>query len=149
MSKAAPFRVAAVVLLASVGLGTASAQLAGLPLTIEFIAALDANEDGQVGLEEIQAVWPFIDATLFAVVDVNDDGVIDDLDLTILATHWQMAGGHGEGDANDDGFVDDLDLTALATEWPSGDLDASVVPEPATLSLLVLGGVALLRRNRR
>ena len=87
-------------------------------------------------------VWADIPA------DFNDDGVIDDLDLTILATHWQMSGGHGEGDANDDGFVDDLDLTALATEWPAGDLDASAVPEPATLSLLALGGLAMLRKRR-
>ena len=93
----------------------------------------------------------FIDATVAGVAlkaDFNDDGVIDDLDLTILATHWQTTGGHGDGDANDDGFIDDLDLTALATEWPTGDLDVSAVPEPAMLSLLVLGAAALIRRKR-
>ena len=73
-----------------------------------------------------------------------------DGDLTILATNWDQSGKtHEEGDANGDGNVDDLDLTALATEWPAGDLDISVVPEPATLSLLVLGGLAALRRRRR
>ena len=61
----------------------------------------------------------------------------------------------GDGDANDDGFVDDLDLTALATEWPSSGPEASAVPEPAALSLLALlalslpkrGGSALLHRK--
>ena len=79
--------------------------------------------------------------------DFNDDGVVDDLDLTVLAMHWQMAGGHSEGDADGDGFIYDLDLTALATEWPTGDLNASPVPEPATLSLLVLASLAALRRR--
>ena len=83
------------------------------------------------------------------LADFNNDGVIDDLDLTILATHWQQAGGHSEGDANDDGFIDDLDLTALATEWPGSDLDVSAVPEPATLSLLAVGGLAAFRCRRR
>ena len=82
--------------------------------------------------------------------DFNNDGVIDDLDLTILANNWDTCGKtHEEGDANDDGCVDDLDLTALANEWPAGDLDVSAVPEPATLSLLVLGGLAALRRRDR
>jgi len=84
------------------------------------------------------------------MADFNNDGVIDDLDLTILANNWDTCGKtHEEGDANDDGCVDDLDLTALANEWPSGDLDVSAVPEPAMLSLLALGGLAALRRRRR
>jgi len=82
-------------------------------------------------------------------VDWNDDGVIDDLDLTELAVHWQQSvPEYEQGDADGNGFVDDLDLTALAVCWPGGDLDVSAIPEPATLSLLALGGVALLRRKR-
>ena len=80
--------------------------------------------------------------------DANGDGVVDDLDLTAMATHWRQAGGLAEGDFNDDGVVDELDLTVLAAAWPGGSLDASAVPEPATLVMITIGGLALLRRKR-
>ena len=81
-----------------------------------------------------------------------------------------------DGDLNGDGFVGRGDLDAVLMDWgnsppllsytdPSGDdlvgqgdLDivlsnwgkgTSPVPEPATLSLLTLGGLALMRRKRR
>ena len=91
-------------------------------------------------------------ATIRAAVlapDANGDGVVDDLDLTALAAHWQQPGGRNEGDFNGDGFVDDLDLTILATAWPGGGLEISAVPEPTTLSLLALSGLALLGRKER
>ena len=91
--------------------------------------------------------------------DVNGDGCVDDLDLTALAVHWQQATNLWDhGDFNGDGIVDDLDLTALAVNWQQGcggggsfadALAAANVPEPATLSLLALGGVAVLRRRSR
>ena len=84
-----------------------------------------------------------------STADFDANGVIDDVDLTILANHWQQAGVFADGDADGSGFIDDVDLTALALVWPAGNLDASAVPEPATLCLLVLGGLALIRRRRR
>ena len=80
--------------------------------------------------------------------DANGDAVVDDLDLTVLATHWQQQGSWAEGDFSRDGFISDLDLTILANAWPSGGLDVSAIPEPATLSLLALGIVATLKRKR-
>jgi hypothetical protein len=54
------------------------------------------------------------------------------------------------GDITGDGFVGIADLNVVLTEWnlgtppPSG---GASVPEPATLSLLALGGLAMLRRR--
>ena len=91
--------------------------------------------------------------------DANGDGIVDDLDLTILATHWHQQGGWADGDFTGNGLISDADLAILANCWPNGpgpDIwgtrsggHVSVVPEPATLTLLVLGGLALLRRRRK
>ena len=85
--------------------------------------------------------------------DADGNGVVDDLDLTALASHWQQYGGLADGDFNGDGFISQLDLTVLATAWPSGagGLELSAVPDPATLSLLMPCALALIcnRRNCR
>ena len=96
-------------------------------------------------------------------VDVTIDGASRTFAVTAgILNNVQFAAPYGAGiayldavgggallaDFNDDGVIDDLDLTALATEWPGAGLDVSAVPEPATLSLLVLGGLAALRRRR-
>ena len=83
--------------------------------------------------------------------DANGDGAVDDLDLTVLATHWQQSviPCAKNADFTGDGFVDDLDLTVLATAWPNGGLDISAVPGPATLLLLSPGGLVLIGRRRR
>jgi hypothetical protein len=51
-----------------------------------------------------------------------------------------------DGDFDEDGDVDLDDLSALAANWQYGVTGA--VPEPATMTLLAIGSLALLRRRK-
>jgi hypothetical protein len=52
-----------------------------------------------------------------------------------------------DGDFNLDGVVDISDLAILGTNYGSGTAEATV-PEPATLTLLGLGALAMIRRRK-
>ena len=50
--------------------------------------------------------------------DVNGDGAVNALDLSIIASNWQKSGvTSAQGDLNGDGAVNALDLSILATNW--------------------------------
>ncbi len=98
--------------------------------------------------------------------DVTLDGTINALDfatasgnysptiqttpgLADISTSWRM------GDVNFDGFVDDTDFTIMSTNAntsqlsPLGAINLTPVPEPTTLSLLLLSLPTLLNRPKR
>jgi len=86
--------------------------------------------------------------------DVNGDGVVDLLDLQIIADNmWQEDPNFEliDGDINGDFKVDQIDFRAWKDSFEApltAPLSASV-PEPASLGIALLGAVALLGIRRR
>ncbi|MDY7009845.1 MAG: PEP-CTERM sorting domain-containing protein [Planctomycetota bacterium] len=79
--------------------------------------------------------------------DANWDIKVDGSDLNQILTGWGTGTEWDEGDFNDDDAVDGSDLNWLLTNWTYPPAAASV-PEPATLGILALGALALVRRRR-
>lgn len=47
----------------------------------EGVVEVDANGDGLMTVDEVQAVYPDITAEVFAEIDTNNDGALDDSEM--------------------------------------------------------------------
>jgi autotransporter-associated beta strand protein len=85
--------------------------------------------------------------------DTNGDNEVDAVDAAKLAENWGSSDGINgaeDGDFNDDGIVNILDAAILAANWTGTTGEATAVPEPSMIGLLLLGlamcGAARRRR---
>jgi sulfatase modifying factor 1 len=84
--------------------------------------------------------------------DINHDGIVNSQDLAQVSANWLLAGSSVPGDANGDGIVNSEDLALISSNWlatTNVQGKAANVPEPSTLILAALGGLAMLRRKWR
>jgi len=86
-----------------------------------------------------------------AAGDINGDGVVDAADYIILKGNLGTSGhaANTNGDLDGDGDVDLADLGILSGGLNNGAAGAGTIPEPATLGLLAIGALALVRRRRK
>jgi hypothetical protein len=103
--------------------------------------------------------YPWINSCLGAQPiqgDANLDHLVDSQDFTILKANFGVSPSDwGMGDFNNDGLVDGQDFTFLKNNfgkvWSDGGGEVGVlIPEPATVSLFSIAGIAiLLARGKR
>ena len=118
----------------------------------------DVNQDDQIDSEDMRHLVQ--DILSYTPGDANLDGIVNGLDLSALANHWQAAGIWQDADFTGDGVVNGLDLSALAGNWQNGaagtgaDFDSAqtafgAIPEPGPAAVLLVAMALLITRHRR
>ena len=106
-----------------------------------------------VGISEVRMVF---DPDPSVPGDVDGDGNVDLADMGIFEAQFGMSGlslppGENSPDLDADGDVDLDDLVFIRDNFGfvTPAAPAAATPEPATMTVLAIGGLAVLRRRRR
>ncbi len=124
-------------------------------VNLDLYAAGDTIHPSDLGYAIMAQVW--FNAGLEQLLgDINGDGFVGLDDLNIVLINWNQTvtvGDESMGDLTNDGYVGLDDLDIILSNWNAGVAPPpsvmAIVPEPATLSLMALTGVAAMRRRVR
>ena len=110
----------------------------------------DAGEGivSHVGIDDVTVTDSSVAAYLLG--DANIDGLVSADDYASVQANFGNTGAAGGGllgDANHDGLVSADDYASVQANFGNTSGGMSAVPEPATLGLLVIGLIAVLRRR--
>jgi uncharacterized protein YjbI with pentapeptide repeats len=117
-----------------------------------YQAQYDVNGDGVVDQNDV--TYELNHYFLTSYGDANLDRGTDFGDFQTLLNHWQNSGpgvGLAQADFNGDGVVDFMDFQIILLYWNPGGWNfapAEQAPEPASLGLILLGGLAVLCRKK-
>ncbi len=137
----------------------AHALLGTLTTTVELVEADFRVVAGGTGLldptgngcYDTTSLVPTMEVIPLASIpgDTDYDMDVDINDLIKLAANYGGTGGWTEGDFTGEGLVNINDLIILAGNYGTVAPITGNVPEPASLTLIGLGSLALIRRKRK
>jgi len=121
----------------------------GLPVTVGEVFSVELHRTTGYDAGATTAMnWTITAVPESATVpgDANRDGIVDQADYTVWYNNYGTSGASwSQGDFTGDGLIDQADYTIWYNNYGS---TGGSVPEPATLSLLALGGLAMLKRRK-
>jgi hypothetical protein len=109
----------------------------------------------EAGTEELLISGSFLDGSIFkgsdsiSIVppgDANGDGIVSAADYASVQACFGEAG--DVGDANGDGVISAADYASVQANFGNAAA-VEAIPEPVTMGLLAIGGLAMLRRRRK
>ena len=131
-------------------LGTLCDNMGGDPALYDLDGDNDVDEDDLIYLvENLVELQDGSGRVGTQRGDFNLNGVVNATDMAIMQSNFGLWPRQwADGNANCDDIVNATDLAILASHFGFEAPTVQAIPEPATLSLLGLSGVALLRGRR-